>query len=323
VSHARFLVALAATASSLAACAISFDGYELDDSAGAGAAGASSSGAASSTGAGGDGSGAGSSGSVGGGGSSSITSGPASGGGPVGGAGVGGGGAGQGGSGGTPTCTDDGGPMVQVPSSGGPYCIDKTEVTQEAYNSFLGVADPADQQGPCVGNDLEPTCDFNPIGTPTVPVTCVDWCDAVAFCKLVGKRLCGKIGGGSVAPANAADEAESQWYNACSQGGAKVFPYGNVYQGATCHGLDTGDFDPEPVGSYPACNGGYAGIFDLSGNVREWEDSCSAGSCLQRGGGLLETDNAGNKHNLRCDSDGAEPLTQASDKVGFRCCADL
>jgi formylglycine-generating enzyme required for sulfatase activity len=322
VSRARFLAALAA-ASTLAACAISFDGYELDDADGAGAAGASSSGAASGS-VGGDGGGITSSGPANGGGGSSgsVGGGPSSGGGPAGGASVGG--AGQGGSGGNPpSCPTDGGPMVQVPSPGGSYCIDKTEVTQDAYYDFLGIADPSDQVGACVGNDFDPTCDFTPIGTPTVPVTCVDWCDAVAFCKVAGKRLCGKIGGGSVAPGDAANEAESQWYNACSEGGAKVFPYGNFYQGDSCHGLDTGASDPEPVGSYPTCNGGYAGILDMSGNVREWEDSCSAGSCLQRGGGLLEIESSGNKHNLRCDSDGAEPLTQTSDKVGFRCCAEL
>ena len=29
------------------------------------------------------------------------------------------------------------------------------------------------------------------------PQVCVDWCDAYAYCKAVGKRLCGRIGTGA------------------------------------------------------------------------------------------------------------------------------
>lgn len=79
------------------------------------------------------------------------------------------------------------------------------------------------------------------------------------------------------------------------------------------------------AGSLPKCVGGYPGLFDMSGNVNEWEDSCagslgSSDACLLRGGayddgfasGLLGCCLAANAHNLR---------SAADPTVGFRCCS--
>jgi hypothetical protein len=35
-------------------------------------------------------------------------------------------------------------------------------------------------------------------GSGNFPITNVDWCDAYAYCAGIGKRLCGKIGGGTL-----------------------------------------------------------------------------------------------------------------------------
>jgi hypothetical protein len=53
---------------------------------------------------------------------------------------------------------------------------------------------------------------------------CVDWCDAHAYCKPVGKRLCGKIGGGPNLYADYASASSSEWYRACSSGGSFTYP---------------------------------------------------------------------------------------------------
>jgi Sulfatase-modifying factor enzyme 1 len=37
---------------------------------------------------------------------------------------------------------------------------------------------------------------FDLVNAPANPVACVDWCDAFAYCRSIGKRLCGAFGGG-------------------------------------------------------------------------------------------------------------------------------
>src|SRR5262249_17220525 len=137
-----------------------------------------------------------------------------------------------------------------------------------------------------------------------------------------GKRLCGSIGGGTNPPSLSNDEAHSQWYAACSKGGTQVFPYGNLYDGPTCNGLDSGISGTTNTGSLPQCVGGYPTLFDVSGNAREWEDSCSGSDCMQRGGGWLDGQDTV-PYTLRCDSPGLTLRTQTENDVGFRCCADV
>jgi formylglycine-generating enzyme required for sulfatase activity len=219
-------------------------------------------------------------------------------------------------------CPTTGGAMIEI--AGVSYCVDATEVTEAQYQGFLSTnPDPASQIAACSPNaSFAPSCNFDPANDPEHPVVCVDWCDAYAFCEHVGKRLCGNIGGGANPTASAADAAQSQWYRACSEAGARVFPYGDAYDGDKCNGLDapfTGTID---VGLLVQCVGGYPGLFDMSGNAREWEDSCDAAGCVQRGGSWLTSDTS-SPHSLRCDSSGKGPRSQANNEIGFRCCADL
>jgi formylglycine-generating enzyme required for sulfatase activity len=155
-------------------------------------------------------------------------------------------------------------------------------------------------------------------------VAFVDWCDAVAYCKWAGKRLCGKIGGGPVARADFADATKSQWHNACSAGGAKLWPYGSVYSATACNGQGNGAGAPIAVASMATCEGGVPGVYDMSGNVFEWEDSCANNTmgqgdiCPTRGGSYQSPAVA-----LRCD-DGQTFYRDAAGVVGpyvgFRCC---
>jgi hypothetical protein len=64
----------------------------------------------------------------------------------------------------------------------------------------------------------------------------------------------------------------NEMYYACSHAGDFVFPYGNMYVPSAC----ATDFldSARTVGMSPGCEGGFPGVFDLSGNMAEWQDTC-------------------------------------------------
>jgi formylglycine-generating enzyme required for sulfatase activity len=213
--------------------------------------------------------------------------------------------------------------------------IDATETTRAQYAVWLATSPPTSGQDPdaCSSNkSFEPIASCMGLagvcatGCEQHPQVCVDACDAMAYCKAAGKRLCGRIGGGTI-PSTA--NHESQWYAACSSGGTHNYPYGgdpatgptDGYDGGACNSVDKGLGTTMPVGSNPGCSSteeGFAGVFDLSGNVNEWEDRYTKiGGTAQfrmRGGSY-----ASNASNSRCDvillATGV-----AQGQVGFRCC---
>jgi formylglycine-generating enzyme len=211
--------------------------------------------------------------------------------------------------------------MLLVPGPTKTACIDKTEVTQEQYSAFLASSPPTTGQPTgCSGNSsFTPGCNYTPVNTPNKPVVCVDWCDAFAYCKAAGKRLCGQIGGGPVTPASGADPSKSQWHFACTQNGARIYPYGSLFDKFACVGLDNNNYIvPQNAGSVASCQGGYSLLYDMSGNVSEWEDSCTGGgSCAARGGHYLSI-----PADLTCASAATFGRMTQDKSRGFRCCAD-
>jgi formylglycine-generating enzyme len=263
--------------------------------------------------------------------------------------------------GGASTCLGLPGPgMVEVPApSGVKYCVDRTEVTQQHYQTFLAqvkvapgseieacsnynstyqpVQEPSSMEGASCIVDVA----WTPDTTPNRPVVCIDWCDAFAYCKWAGKRLCGKVDGGrgalSSSDANdpAVDASESQWYNACSQAGKTLYPYGDTYDPQACEGADVSQADSggwlpkQDVAARAGCRGTidpFASISDMSGSVREMTDECfwwessGAGSwdCAARGGFVTS-----GAEGMSCKSYGTAPIYVPSNGTGFRCCKDL
>jgi len=208
----------------------------------------------------------------------------------------------------------------------GGYAIDATEVTQDQYAAWLATnPSTSGQPSYCSWNaDFTPRCEWPPGAKGNYPVVCVDWCDAYAYCAAVGKRLCGKIGGGANAVGDYADATKSQWYNACSSGGQNDYPYGDTYSGSACNGYDANNGGTVPVGNMSECEpaeSGYGGVYDLSGNVWEWEDSCEGyvdgtNACRLRGGSF---NNYGSR--LRCDDGYVNDRGTQYVFIGFRCCA--
>ncbi|HQP39247.1 MAG TPA: SUMF1/EgtB/PvdO family nonheme iron enzyme, partial [Polyangiaceae bacterium] len=142
--------------------------------------------------------------------------------------------------------------LVWIAGGGKQYGIDEHEVSTAQYGEWLaGKPSASGQPSVCAWNtSFESTC---PATNGKAPVACVDWCDAYAYCKSVGKRLCGKIGGGANGFDYVADVARSQWYNACSSGGANAFVYGNVSDASACNGAQKGNGAVVDVKSLATC----------------------------------------------------------------------
>lgn len=225
-------------------------------------------------------------------------------------------------------CPDKGGPVMKRVEAGAvSFCIDSTEVTREQYDAFLKSA-PAGGVAECAWKSAAA---YTPSeGWPYTamtkdhPVVGVDWCDAKAFCAWAGKRMCGAIGGG---PANNADiqlPAKSEFVFACTQGGTRSYPYGSVYNPNACNGADLAANKTTPVGSLAGCQGGFSGLYDLSGNVHEWLNGCDPSTadaapdqyCAISGSAF--THSASDMH---CTF--MEPIERRArlDELGFRCCS--
>lgn len=250
-------------------------------------------------------------------------------------------------------------------TAGGAYCIDQEEVSKGRYNSFItaNVAVTTQKDACLTANtSFVPRSAWPPATTPStidftlgLPVHYVDWCDAVAYCKWDGKQLCGSLDGKPVTPGNANNDAKSDtWFNACSAQGAFPYPYGPPpYQQNTCNGDGAGSVGkPTQVdvraqgfghpenqddgvylvygvdGTTPehkGCAGGATGVYQMSGNVAEWEDSCNDASatspCRVRGGSYKDSNDA---TALRCDAVRSVPRVPTDDAllkdIGFRCC---
>jgi formylglycine-generating enzyme required for sulfatase activity len=216
-------------------------------------------------------------------------------------------------------------PGPALVSINGDFCIDSTEVTVAQYEVFL-----AAKGGSLTGQT--PICSWNtslipggwpPSGSTALPVAGVNWCQAQLYCAWAGKSLCGTPDGGPSDPQGYTDPAQSQWFNVCTHNndGLDTWPYGNTYQPKTCNGMDYGAGAPVP--SLASCVGGYPGVFDMSGNVYEWEDRCMSSAdsgapndyCFTRGGSYDE--DAGG---LRCDYGLLYSRQSQAPNVGLRCC---
>ncbi len=220
--------------------------------------------------------------------------------------------------------------------------IDPTEVTRAQYAAFVAAGGVTQVPG-CASFNTSLAPDSACMAQSTVcsgsncdshPQVCVDWCDAYSYCDKLGKRLCGRIGGGMNPFDRYADPGSSQWMNACSAGGQYQYGPGDRVESGPqfCNYVGTQLGTTYSVGTHAGCGSPsptYDTIFDMSGNVAEWEDSCEkpidpinlvtqADACRTRGGSFASALAA-----LSCDSVPASALRRdsVSSEVGFRCCA--
>lgn len=222
-------------------------------------------------------------------------------------------------------CPSGRGPeMVLVTKSGGSFCIDTTEVTEEQWRAFDVAVKPT-PPARCGGITAKPIESWMNSG-PNKPRAYVNWCQAWQFCAWAGKRLCGNESG---APAKVGEPTE--WEYACKQGAAATpYPYGATFDIKACNGAPADCDASSPmladVAATKTCRGTttpYSSVYDLVGNVAEYIDECDDSveggppECAVRGGGVYDCMPDG----LSCVGANSLPIDTQSDSIGFRCCA--
>ncbi|AKU99934.1 Sulfatase modifying factor 1 precursor (C-alpha-formyglycine- generating enzyme 1) [Labilithrix luteola] len=194
----------------------------------------------------------------------------------------------------------------------GPFWIDRTEVTVGAYRSCV-------ERGLCQRPPrTSAQCTYD-LGDPQLPVSCIPWSSAQAYCLAIGKRL----------------PREVEWELAARGTNPVRYPWGT--SGIGC-GLATTLVRDNSQRSCSAKHpsrvathlGGASphGALDMSGNVEEWvadwyaesmsELSPRAGaSHVLRGGGWLTWPSL-----ARTTSRNWGSVREAGPNVGFRCARD-
>ena len=137
-----------------------------------------------------------------------------------------------------------------------------------------------------------------------MPAASLTALDAQYLCEDVEKRLC----------------TSGEWIDACRGEEGNSFPYGNDYDPSTCNGYENSVHAAVHTGSMTSCVGGYPGLFDMSGNVREW--SCEDWDCeiANAHGGSFDSMDGG----LDCNEmSGSMRADLSYPNLGFRCCLTL
>ena len=148
--------------------------------------------------------------------------------------------------------------MVAIPSSDTikPFWMDTTEVTVGQFKKFL-----AESDHPFSGDLWKDIYQYSP--TDSHPMIYVDWHDATAYAKWVGKRV--------------TTEKDCDW---AARGGLvnKNYSWGNDESLARDYanyfgtgGKDKWDYTTAPVGRFKS--NGY-GLYDMTGNAFEWCQDC-------------------------------------------------
>ena len=191
------------------------------------------------------------------------------------------------------------------------FWIDRTEVSVGAYRACV-------DRGACARpTRSSPMCTFE-LGDPQLPMACVSWTAANAYCLAIGKRL----------------PREVEWETAARGTSAIKYPWGGgpgcgvaaMLAGETTNRSCSGKH-PSKVGAHGAGASPY-GVQDMSGNVEEWvadwyadtvsELSPRAGSShVLRGGGWLTAPSLARTTTRNWGS-----VREAGPNVGFRCAKD-
>jgi hypothetical protein len=123
-----------------------------------------------------------------------------------------------------------------------------------------------------------------------------EWYGAKDICEKQGKRLC----------------TDQEWEKACKGPKNLRYPYGNKYGPSKCN-TESGKISL--IGEKTECVSGY-GVYDMSGNLKEWMASEQLGSYLNMRGGSYQSKD----RDSRCSAYRRVIPFGSKTEYGFRCC---
>ncbi len=136
------------------------------------------------------------------------------------------------------------------------------------------------------------------------PVVNVNWHDAMAYAKWVGKRL----------------PTEQDWEKAARGPNGRIYPWGNTFNRDNCNNRELGLQGSMAVNQFSNGASQY-GCYDMSGNVWEWTDTNvfdNEEAKVIRGGSW-----ASPREGMRTTNRAYERAERRRRDVGFRCARDV
>ena len=163
------------------------------------------------------------------------------------------------------------------------FRIDRTEVTNAAFSTFASMSAVTGIAAPVYPT----TAALAAAAAPRAPVSGIDWIEARAYCRFLGKRL-----------------PTSQQWSRAMRGALQLadgtpnpaprrnFPWASASTTAPAKLVNIGAPGPAEVGKF-ATDRSPDGVLDLAGNMQEWTESeppdREAGFRVVRGGNWFET----------------------------------
>ncbi len=226
----------------------------------------------------------------------------------------------------TPACSDEPG-MVYI--AGGDYkfwqdrekrpiaafWIDRTEVTVQAFRAFVAAGHSPPYQSNTKARPL--VCTWELADNDQLPINCIDWYQAEAFCLWSKKRL---------------PTAQEWSWAAQGRDELRKYPWGSELPNCDLTITDQNRDDdvtgcgrnrPWPVGSRPR-DATRDGVLDMMGNVTEW--TSTGATAEERSSRCLMGSTWSTQTSERLDvsaNGGYVGREGYSDKTGLRCVKDL